>query len=91
MRRLETFIILLAIGFYVWFLSRFGFSDIAHYLRYAGWGLVFTVSLEAVARLANTAQRFVNLNQSDAILWPVSEAAVAGLSVEEIDVGGFPE
>lgn len=38
-------------------------------------------------RLANTAQRFVNLNQSDAILWPVSEAAVAGLSVDEVDVG----
>jgi hypothetical protein len=38
-------------------------------------------------RLASTAQRFVNLNQEDAILWPVSEAAVAGLSVDEIDVG----
>jgi hypothetical protein len=38
-------------------------------------------------RFASTAQRFVNLNQSDAILWPVSEAAVSGLSVEEIDVG----
>jgi hypothetical protein len=38
-------------------------------------------------QLGNTAQRFVNLNQPDAILWPVSEAAVSGLSVEEIDVG----
>ena len=38
-------------------------------------------------QLGNTAQRFVKLNQSDAILWPVSEAAVSGLSVEEIDVG----
>src|SRR5579863_328844 len=38
-------------------------------------------------RLAATAQRFVNSNQSDAIIWPVSEAAVAGLSVEELEVG----
>jgi hypothetical protein len=38
-------------------------------------------------RLATTAQRFMNLNQADAILWPVSEAALAGLSVDEIDVG----
>jgi hypothetical protein len=38
-------------------------------------------------RLGNTAQRFINLNQPEAILWPVSDAAVAGLSVEEIDVG----
>jgi hypothetical protein len=38
-------------------------------------------------RLASTAQRFVNLNQPDAIIWPVSEAAMAGLSVDEINVG----
>ena len=38
-------------------------------------------------RLASAAQRFVNSTQSDAIIWPVSEAAVAGLSVDEIDVG----
>ena len=44
-------------------------------------------SARMAGRLANTAQRFVNLNQDDAILWPVSEAAVAGLSVDEIDVG----
>jgi len=44
-------------------------------------------SSRMAGRLANTAQRFVNLNQEDAILWPVSEAAVAGLSVDEIDVG----
>jgi glucosylglycerate synthase len=44
-------------------------------------------SVRMAERLANTAQRFVNLNQSDAILWPVSEASVAGLSVDEIDVG----
>jgi glycosyltransferase 2 family protein len=54
MRRLETLIILLALSFYVWFVSRFGWLDVAHYLRYAGWGLAFTISLEAVARIANT-------------------------------------
>lgn len=44
-------------------------------------------SVRMADRLATTAQRFVNLNQADAILWPVSEAALAGLSVDEIDVG----
>ncbi|MGA8090625.1 MAG: hypothetical protein WCA10_25345 [Terracidiphilus sp.] len=44
-------------------------------------------SLRMADRLASTAQRFVNSTQSDAIIWPVSEAAVAGLSVDEIDVG----
>ena len=38
-------------------------------------------------RLAATAQRFANMNQPDAILWPVSEAMVAGLSVDEVNVG----
>lgn len=46
-----------------------------------------SISVRMAERLASTAQRFVNLNQADAILWPVSEAAVAGLSVEEIEVG----
>ncbi len=45
------------------------------------------VSPRMAERLAGTAQRFVNATQSDAIIWPVSEAAVAGLSVDEIDVG----
>jgi hypothetical protein len=44
-------------------------------------------SVRMAERLASTAQRFVHLNQPDAILWPVSEAAVSGLSVEEIYVG----
>ena len=44
-------------------------------------------SLRMAERLAGTAQRFVNSNQSDAIIWPASEAAVAGLSVDEIEVG----
>ncbi len=54
MRRIETLIVLLALGFYVWFLHRFGWADVLHYVRVAGWGLLLTVALEAVARLANT-------------------------------------
>ena len=54
MRRVETLIVLLALGFYAWFLHRFGWADVLHYVRVAGWGLVLTVALEAVARLANT-------------------------------------
>ena len=54
MRRVETLIILLALGFYIWFLRRFGFYDVLHYLRLAGWGLALTISLETVARVANT-------------------------------------
>jgi hypothetical protein len=45
------------------------------------------VSLRMAERLAGIAQRFVNLSQADAILWPVSEAAIVGLGVDEIDVG----
>jgi glycosyltransferase 2 family protein len=84
MRRLETFIILLAIGFYVWFLSRFGFSDVARYLRYAGWGLVFTVSLEAVARLANTlGWRLTIINRPPGLSF--GELFVARISGEAVD------
>ena len=49
--------------------------------------LDLAVSTRMADRLAGTAQRFVNATQSDAIIWPISEAAVAGLSVDEIDVG----
>lgn len=45
------------------------------------------LSLRMAERLGGIAQRFVNLNQADAILWPVSEAAMIGLGVDEIDVG----
>ena len=47
MRRIETLIILLALGFYAWFLRRFGWADVLHYVWVAGWGLVLTVALEA--------------------------------------------
>lgn len=38
-------------------------------------------------RLGAAAQRFVALNQSDVPLWTISEAVVAGLRIEEIEVG----
>jgi hypothetical protein len=38
-------------------------------------------------RLAGAAQRFTNLNQAAAIVWPVNEASVAGYTVTEFDVG----
>jgi hypothetical protein len=44
-------------------------------------------SLRMAERLAGAAQRFANQSQPDAILWPVNEAAVVGLGVDEVDVG----
>jgi glucosylglycerate synthase len=44
-------------------------------------------SLRMAERLANVGQRLSSLNQGDAILWPVSEACAAGLTVDEVDVG----
>jgi hypothetical protein len=38
-------------------------------------------------RLGAAAQRFIALNQSEAPLWVVSEAMVAGMKIEEIDAG----
>ncbi|MGH7917169.1 MAG: lysylphosphatidylglycerol synthase domain-containing protein, partial [Candidatus Binataceae bacterium] len=54
MRRVETLIIILSLGFYVWFLRRFGLGDVLNYVRLAGWGLLLTISLESVSRVANT-------------------------------------
>ncbi len=54
MRRLETILIALAVAFYIWFLSHFGFGRVLGYVRLAGWGLILTISLEAVARVMNT-------------------------------------
>jgi uncharacterized membrane protein YbhN (UPF0104 family) len=54
MRRLETLLILLALAFYAWFLRHFGLGQVLGYVRLIGWGLLFTVALETVARCANT-------------------------------------
>src|SRR5712692_5890 len=54
MRRAETLIIVLALGFYAWLLRHFGFAQVVEYVRLVGWGLAATIALEAVARIANT-------------------------------------
>jgi len=54
MRRVETLILLLALAFYVWFLRHFGAGRVVQSVRLVGWGLLATIALETVARLANT-------------------------------------
>lgn len=44
------------------------------------------LSVRMAERLAATAQRFTALNQEDALLWPVSEAAAGGFTFTEADV-----
>jgi len=45
------------------------------------------LSLRMAERLATVAQRFTATGQNDAFLWPLSEAASAGYSIAEVDVG----
>jgi hypothetical protein len=45
------------------------------------------LSLRMAKRLAETAQHFTATNQGETPLWPVNEAKVAGLTVEQVDVG----
>lgn len=45
------------------------------------------LSSRMAERLAGAGQRFTAINQHDAPLWPVNEAAVAGFAISEIDVG----
>jgi hypothetical protein len=45
------------------------------------------LSRRMAERLGAVAQRFTNLNQGDALVWSLNEAAVAGLVVNEFDVG----
>src|SRR5260370_14181847 len=54
MRRVETIFIVIAIAFYAWFLTHYGPRQVIGYVRMAGWGLALTISLEALARIANT-------------------------------------
>jgi glucosylglycerate synthase len=46
------------------------------------------LSLRMAERLATSAQRFTASGQNDAMLWPVAEAAVAGYTIAEVNVGG---
>jgi hypothetical protein len=45
------------------------------------------LSVRMAERLATIAQKLASTNQPDAIIWPVSEAMIAGLNIEEIDTG----
>jgi len=54
MRRVETFLIIIAIAFYVWFLAHYGPGQVLGYVRLVGWGLALTIALETVSRVANT-------------------------------------
>src|SRR5216684_8777699 len=54
MRRVETFLIVIAIAFYVWFLAHYGPGQVLGYVRLVGWGLALTIALETVSRVANT-------------------------------------
>ena len=38
-------------------------------------------------RLAAAGQRLISMNQNDALVWPISEAIVAGFTIEECGVG----
>jgi hypothetical protein len=37
-------------------------------------------------RLAGAAQRITSINQSDALVWPINEATVAGFAIDQFDV-----
>jgi hypothetical protein len=43
------------------------------------------LSMRFTQRLASAAQRLVAVNQGSSLFWPVAEAAIAGLSVREVD------
>jgi hypothetical protein len=45
------------------------------------------LSLRMAERLAAAAQRFSTPSQNEALLWPVNEAAVAGFTINQVDVG----
>jgi uncharacterized membrane protein YbhN (UPF0104 family) len=84
MRRIETYIILVAVAFYVWFLRRFGWHQTGHYLWLAGWGLVLTIALESLARMANTLGWWVVIGRLPGGL-SFGELFVARIAGEAID------
>jgi hypothetical protein len=45
------------------------------------------LSLRMAERLGGAAQRFISINQGEALLWPVSEAALPGFTVGQINTG----
>jgi hypothetical protein len=84
MRRIETLILILALGFYVWFLRHFGFSHVVDSVRLVGWGLAGTIALEAVSRLMNTVGWRVTIQNCPRGL-RFSELFVARIAGEAID------
>ncbi|HLH75593.1 MAG TPA: lysylphosphatidylglycerol synthase transmembrane domain-containing protein [Candidatus Binataceae bacterium] len=54
MRRLETLLVVLGFAFYIWLLKCLGLHTVAQYVRVVGLGLLLTIALEALARIANT-------------------------------------
>lgn len=45
------------------------------------------LSMRMAERLSVAAQRLIKVNQGGAFLWPVSEAATAGFTIREVEVG----
>jgi glycosyltransferase 2 family protein len=84
MRRVETLILLLALGFYIWFLRHFGLSHVLQSVRLVGWGLLVTIALESVARLANTIGWRITIEHYPREL-RFSELFVARVAGEAID------
>lgn len=64
-------------------LSRALFASRARFPQAIDLGL----SLRMAERLATAANRYTGMNQNDALLWTINEATVAGMTVDEIDVG----
>jgi glycosyltransferase 2 family protein len=84
MRRVETLIIIFALAFYVWFLRHFGPGEVLHYVRLAGWGLLLTITLEALARFANTLGWRITIENCPRDL-SLSEMFVARIAGEAVD------
>ncbi len=45
------------------------------------------MSLRMAEKLALAGQRFIAIDQDDALLWPTAEAVVAGFTIEQVDAG----
>jgi hypothetical protein len=64
-------------------LSRALFASNARFPLAVDLGL----SLRMAERLAAASHRFVSLNLNEALVWPVTEASVAGFTIHELDAG----
>jgi hypothetical protein len=64
-------------------LTRALYATRAHFPLAIDLGL----SLRMAEKLAAAGQRFLGLGQNDALVWPTSEAVVAGFTIEQCEVG----